>query len=51
MCGVVGYIDICGKPIDREIFCQMTDLLAQRWPDDRGICTGSAGIGQKGFVE
>ena len=37
MCGVVGYIDIYGKPIDREIFCQMTDLLTHRGPDDRGI--------------
>ena len=37
MCGIIGYIDFSGRPIERHIFDRMTNVLAHRGPDDKGI--------------
>lgn len=37
MCGIVGYIDFSGKPIEKDTFDRMTDILAHRGPDDKGV--------------
>lgn len=37
MCGLAGYIDLKRNKIDEKILWAMTDALAHRGPDDRGI--------------
>ena len=37
MCGVCGIINRKGMPIDEALLRRMTDSLAHRGPDDRGI--------------
>lgn len=34
MCGIVGLVDYAHKPIDREVFNKMRDLMVHRGPDD-----------------
>ncbi len=48
MCGICGKIDFQGSIIDREIIDKMTDSLAYRGPDDRGVFTsGHVGLGHR----
>ena len=37
MSGIVGIINLDGKPVSRELLQQMTDFMAYRGPDGRGI--------------
>lgn len=49
MCGIVGILnrDI-RQPIDREVLEKMTDMMAYRGPDERGIYTkGNIGLGHR----
>ncbi|MEW6328056.1 MAG: asparagine synthase (glutamine-hydrolyzing) [Thermodesulfobacteriota bacterium] len=46
MCGICGYLDLTGSPIDRDILLSMTASLAHRGPDDHGIYINP--IGQTG---
>jgi asparagine synthase (glutamine-hydrolysing) len=36
MCGIIGYFSL-NKPVDKELFEKMTDILQHRGPDDRGL--------------
>jgi asparagine synthase (glutamine-hydrolysing) len=37
MCGIAGLYDfVAGKPVDRGLLAQMTDIMAHRGPDGRG---------------
>ena len=37
MCGICVYVNRDGRPIDPIIFGRMTDIVAHRGPDDRGV--------------
>ncbi|MDP9341257.1 MAG: asparagine synthase (glutamine-hydrolyzing) [Actinomycetota bacterium] len=37
MCGIAGLIDLAGRPIDAALLARMTDVLAHRGPDGRGL--------------
>ncbi len=37
MSGIVGIINLDGKPVSRELLQQMTDFIAYRGPDGQGI--------------
>ncbi|MBL7069146.1 MAG: asparagine synthase (glutamine-hydrolyzing) [Candidatus Omnitrophica bacterium] len=48
MCGITGIINKKRRPIDKEVLWSMTDALAHRGPDDRGIYVdGSVGLGHR----
>ena len=38
MCGIVGIIDISGKPIAPKQIIDMSSAMAHRGPDDEGYC-------------
>ncbi len=43
MCGITGAVwTETGQPIDRETLARMTDVLAHRGPDDRGVYASDA---------
>ncbi len=50
MCGIVGVVQLDGRPVDRTVIERMTEVLAHRGPDARGIAlvqsdTVRAGLG------
>ncbi|MCL1472310.1 asparagine synthase-related protein [Argonema antarcticum] len=46
MSGIVGIVNLDGKPIDRQLLQQMTEFMAYRGPDDRHIwIDGNVGFG------
>jgi len=36
MCGIVGILNLDGKPVDANLLARMTDILHHRGPDDQG---------------
>lgn len=48
MCAITGIVNFSGRPIDEKILWDMTDSLAHRGPDDRGIYTDNfVGLGNR----
>ena len=48
MCGIAGVTNIDKKPVDKGMLWKMTDSLAHRGPDHRGIYVdGSVGLGHR----
>jgi asparagine synthase (glutamine-hydrolysing) len=48
MCGIAGMIHQDGRPIDRDLLRQMTDVLAHRGPDGEGfVIDGPVGFGHR----
>ena len=48
MCGVCGVAHPDKRPVDRAVLDRMTDSLAHRGPDGRGVWTGTgAGLGHR----
>ena len=48
MCGVVGWYNRDGRPIDSPTLTRMADTLMHRGPDDGGIwCNGGIGLGHR----
>jgi len=37
MCGIAGLVELAGRPIDAALLQRMTDVLAHRGPDGRGL--------------
>jgi asparagine synthase (glutamine-hydrolysing) len=50
MSGIVGIFNLSGAPVDASLLSEMTDLLAPRGPDQRGLWhDGCAGLGHTLF--
>lgn len=48
MCGIVGWYNRDGRPVDARALARMADVLAHRGPDDSGIwCQGAIGLGHR----
>src|SRR3970040_2426393 len=48
MCGIVGVVDLRGRPIDTSWIDSMNDSLVHRGPDDGGsYVRGSVGLGMR----
>jgi asparagine synthase (glutamine-hydrolysing) len=48
MCGLTGLVNLDGAPVDPALIARMTDALAHRGPDGRGIhCKGQVGLGHR----
>jgi asparagine synthase (glutamine-hydrolysing) len=48
MCGIAGLVVPPGDAPDLDVLGRMTDVLAHRGPDDRGIeCLGNVGLGHR----
>lgn len=48
MCGIVGVVDLQGRPVDPSWVDSMNDLIAHRGPDDSGsYVRGSVGLGMR----
>jgi asparagine synthase (glutamine-hydrolysing) len=46
MSGILGIVNVDGKPVDRDLLGRMTDYLAYRGPDARGVWSdGNVGFG------
>src|SRR5262245_916027 len=46
MCGIAGYVNLDGSPVDRDAFCKMIRTLAHRGPDGFGV----QALGPVGFA-
>ena len=49
MCGIVGMVHFNREPIDRDLLSRMTDTLAHRGPDARGLQIVSDGAAHVGL--
>jgi asparagine synthase (glutamine-hydrolysing) len=38
MCGIAGFVNLDGAPVDAGVLGAMTDMIRHRGPDDRGTC-------------
>ncbi|MFC1577149.1 asparagine synthase (glutamine-hydrolyzing) [Candidatus Omnitrophota bacterium] len=48
MCAIIGIVNLDRKAVDEKVLWDMTDALAHRGPDDRGIHTdGFVGLGHR----
>ena len=48
MCGIAGVLRRDGRPVDESVLGRMTDVLAHRGPDGRGIhIDGEVGFGHR----
>ena len=48
MCGVVGIVDLAGRPVSSPVLQAMTDVIAHRGPDGEGQWTeGGVGLGHR----
>src|SRR5438046_9855755 len=48
MCGIVGVIDLQGRPVDSSWIDSMNDSIVHRGPDDSGsYVRGSVGLGMR----
>ena|SRR5205814_4331054 len=48
MCGIVGVIDLQGRPVDSSWIDSMNDSIVDRGPDDSGsYVRGSVGLGMR----
>jgi asparagine synthase (glutamine-hydrolysing) len=48
MCGIAGMYSIAGAPVDRSVLGRMTDAIAHRGPDGRGLFVdGPVGLGNR----
>ena len=48
MCGIVGWYNRDGRPVDACALTRMTDTLVHRGPDDSGVwCEGAIGLGHR----
>lgn len=48
MCGIAGWLQRDGRPVDQRILRTMTDTLFHRGPDDSGVWTdGNIGLGHR----
>jgi asparagine synthase (glutamine-hydrolysing) len=48
MCGIVGIVNLDGKPVDRALLDRMTRALAHRGPDGEGVTIdGAVGLGNR----
>jgi asparagine synthase (glutamine-hydrolysing) len=48
MCGIVGWYNRDGRPVDVRALTRMTDILVHRGPDDSGVwCEGAIGLGHR----
>ena len=36
MCGIAGFVNLDGAPVDARVLGAMTDMIRHRGPDDRG---------------
>ncbi len=46
MSGIVGFVNLAGEPVDRELLGRLTEFLAYRGPDDHGVWVeGQVGLG------
>lgn len=45
MCGIAGFVNLDGAPVDRPVIERMTDAVRHRGPDDRGVATFALGAG------
>src|SRR5262245_53452880 len=44
MCGIAGYVNLDGAPVDDRVLWAMTDMIRHRGPDDRGaLCLSLRG--------
>ncbi len=49
MCGIVGMVHFDGQPVERHLLSRMTDALAHRGPDARGLRMISGGAAHVGL--
>jgi asparagine synthase (glutamine-hydrolysing) len=48
MCGIAGYLNLDGAPVDESIIVAMRDALAHRGPDGKGLyLDGALGLGHR----
>jgi asparagine synthase (glutamine-hydrolysing) len=48
MCGIAGYAERHGRPVDADVVGRMTAVLAHRGPDGQAVvCRGSVGLGHR----
>src|SRR5690348_11836465 len=48
MCGITGWYNRDGRPVDARAVTRMTDTLVHRGPDDNGVwCQGAIGLGHR----
>ena len=50
MSGIVGFVNLAGEPVDRELLGRLTEFLVYRGPDDHGVwIEGQVGLGHTLF--